>query len=247
MTKAWLGALTVIVSFSLAASAAGTEKFVVVESSAAEVKVGAEFVAGAVITLGDLARVVLVGSSGQIVTLSGPFRGLPKPDSSGTPQNRVFDAIASLVAKSGTTVGASRAAGPNWRADAAKTPDDVFAIDAIEGGDTCLYDLSRARLTRDSSARLGDATIRAMEGLATATVAWKPGVAYMPWPKQMPLTDEGSYLIEQAGQDAAVVATVHLLHAGPAMTGIQRVAQIAESGCDAQARLLLAILAKTSN
>jgi hypothetical protein len=30
------------------------------------------------------------------------------------------------------------------------------------------------------------------------------------------------------------------------MTGIQRVAQIKERGCDAQARLLLAIIARTS-
>jgi hypothetical protein len=239
-----LGVATVVLG--LAAVAARAETFVVVESSAADVKVGAELADGAAITVPEQARVVLVSSSGQIVALSGPFQGVPKPDSSGKPQNRVFDAIASLVAKSGTTVGVSRATAPGWRADAAKVPDDVFAIDASDGGDTCLYDLSNARVTRDPSAGPGDTTITAMESAATATVAWTHGTTYAPWPKEVPLADEGSYVIEHAGRDAAAVATVHLLHADPTMTGLQRVAQIKESGCDAQARLLLAIIARTS-
>src|SRR5690349_2235088 len=230
----------------LAAGTAGAETFVVVESSATDVKVGAELADGASITVPDGERVVLVGSSGQVVALAGPFQGMPKSSGSGTPQNRVLDAVASLVATSGTTVGVSRATGSGWRAGATKTADDVFAIDAGDGGDTCLYDLSTARVTRDPSAGRGDTTITAMEGSAKAVVAWTGPAAYAPWPKEVPLADQASYLIEQAGRDAAAVATVHLLREEPAMTGIQRVVQLKESGCDAQARLLLAIVARES-
>jgi len=244
ISKAWLGALALIIC--LAAMAADAETFVVVESSASDVKVGTEFGDGAEITVADQARVVLVGSSGQMVTLTGPFQGVPKGPSSATPQNRVYTAIASLVARSGTTVGVSRAAAPRWRADVARTPDDVFAIDASEGGDTCLYDPSKAQVTRDPSAGSGDTTITAMEGSATATVAWTAGFAYAPWPQGIPLTDEASYVIEQTGQSAAAIATIHLLKVDPTMTSVQRVAQIAERGCEAQARLLLAIIAKAS-
>jgi hypothetical protein len=230
----------------LVAAAAGAETFVVVESSAADVKVGAEIADGASITVPDGARVVLVGSSGQVVAFAGPFQGLPKSSGSGAPQNRVLDAVASLVATSGTTVGVSRAAGSTWRSGATKTADDVFAVDAGEGGDTCLYDSSTARVIRDPSAGSGEATITAMEGSAKAAVAWSGSMAYAPWPKEIPLADQASYLIEQAGRDAAAVATLHLLQDDPAMTGIQRVVQLKESGCDAQARLLLAIVARDS-
>ena len=242
MTMAvWLSILTLMIS---AAFAADAEQFVVVESSAADVPIGKELSPGAPISVPDSARVVLVGSSGQVVTLTGPFQGVPKADAPGEPQSRVFEAIASLAARSGTTMGVSRAAGPNWRAAAARKPDDVFAVDATEGGDTCLYDLSKARLTRDPSAPPGETKIQAMESQAAATIAWKQGAAYMPWPRQVPLADGGSYLIEQAGQESAAVATVHLLRSDPAMTGVQRAALLAEKGCDAQARLLLAIIAR---
>jgi len=230
----------------LVAGAAGAETFVVVESSATDVTVGAELADGASITVPDGARVVLVGASGQVVALAGPFQGPPKSSGSGTPQNRVLDAVASLVATSGTTVGVSRAAGSSWRASATRTADDVFAIDAGDGGDTCLYDLSAARVARDPSAGSGDTTITAMEGSAKAVVDWTAPAAYAPWPREVPLADQASYLIEQAGRDAAAVATIHLLHEDPAMTGIQRVVQLKESGCDAQARLLLAIIARDS-
>jgi len=230
----------------LAAGTAGAETFVVVESSATDVKVGAEVADGASITVPAGARVVLVGASGQVVALAGPFQGMPKAGGSGTPQNRVLDAVASLVATSGTTVGVSRATGSAWRADAVRTADDVFAIDAGDGGETCLYELSTARVTRDPSVGPGDTTITAMEGSAKAVVAWSGPAAYAPWPKEVPLADQASYLIEQAGRDAAAVATIHLLHEEPAMTGIQRVVQLKESGCDAQARLLLAIVARDS-
>lgn len=242
--KAWLSAVTLILG--LAAAAANAETFVVVESSAPDVKVGTELGDGAAITVADQGRVVLVGSSGQMVTLTGPFQGVPKAEASGATQSRVFTTIASLVAKSGTTVGVSRAAAPQWRADAVKTAEDVFAIDAGEGGDTCLYDLSKARVTRNPSGGSGDTTIMAMEGSATATVAWAPGAAYAPWPRGVPLADDASYVMEQAGQSVAAIATIHLLEAAPTMTGVERVAQIAERGCDAQARLLLAIVAKAS-
>ena len=239
-----LAALTI--ACCLVAAAAGAETLVVVESSATDVKVGAELADGATITVPDGARVVLVGASGQVVTLTGPFQGAPKTSGSGEQQSRVLDAVASLVVTSGTTVGVSRATGSGWRTGAAKTADDVFAIDASEGGDTCLYDASTARMIRDPSAGPGDVTITAMEGSAKAVFTWNRDMAYAPWPKDVPLADEASYLIEQAGRDAAAVAAVHLLHDDPAMTGIQRVVQLKESGCDAQARLLLAIIARNA-
>src|SRR5438477_580904 len=118
----------------LVAAAAGAETLVVVESSATDVKVGAELADGATITVPEGARVVLVGASGQVVTLTGPFQGAPKTSGSGEQQSRVLAAVASLVATSGTTVGVSRATGSGWRTGAAKPAADVLAIGASRAG-----------------------------------------------------------------------------------------------------------------
>jgi hypothetical protein len=48
-----------------------------------------------------------------------------------------------------------RAADVQWRADTIKAPHDVFAIDATDGGDSCLDDLGTAMLTRNPSAPAG--------------------------------------------------------------------------------------------
>jgi len=120
-----LAALTM--ACCLVAAAAGAETLVVVESSATDVKVGAELADGATITVPDGARVVLVGASGQVVTLTGPFQGAPKTSGSGEPQSRVLDAVASLVATSGTTVGVSRAVRTR-RSDGGTSPSAANTI-----------------------------------------------------------------------------------------------------------------------
>jgi hypothetical protein len=223
------------------------EDLVVVESSAPAIAAGATIASGSAIAIPDKARVVLLAATGQIVTLTGPFQGVPAA-ASGAADSRLLTAVASLVhsnQQESGSVGAVRAADVQWRADTVKVPHDVFAIDVSNGGDSCLDDLGKAVLTRNPSDPAGTVTIHAMDGDATATVAWPAATARMPWPAALKLADGASYVIEPPGQGSAAIATVHLLPGAPT-SDIQKVTQLVEIGCTDQAKLLLGALVKAS-
>ena len=243
-----LGALT----FGLLASgimAAQAEDFVVVESSVPALAAGASVASGSALTIPDKGRVVLLAASGQIVTLTGPFQGVPAAAAGGAGDSRLLTAVASLVhanQQESGSVGAVRAADVPWRADTIKAPHDVLAIDATDGGDACLDDLGNAILTRKPSAAAGSVTIHAMDGDATATVAWPAAAVRVPWPAALKLVDGASYVMEGAGQESAAIATIHLLPPGAPKSDIQRVTQLAEIGCTDQAKLLLGAIVKAA-
>jgi hypothetical protein len=248
MTQRWqLGAL----SFGLMMLASATvraEDFVVVESSAPTLAAGAQVASGASVTVPDKARVVLLAASGQIVTLTGPYQGVPAAGGGGG-DSRLLTAVASLVhsnQQESGSVGAVRAADVQWRADTIKAPHDVFAINASDGGDSCLDDLGTAMLTRNPSAPAGIVTIHAMDGDAKATVTWPAATARVPWPAALKLADGASYVIEPPDQASAAVATIHLLPPGAPKGDIERVTQLVEIGCTDQAKLLLGVLVKAA-
>ena len=236
-------------TLTVTAFAARAEDLVVIDSTAAEVKVGAVVASGASITVPDKARVVLAAESGQIITLTGPFQGVPPSKAADGASGRVLTAISSLVKQSEnetSSVGAVRAADVKWRAEAAKSLQDVLAIDVADGGDVCLYDANAAALTRNPASPPGTVTIHAMDGDAMAKFDWPKGALLQPWPKQLPLGDGKAYVIEVSGQSEAAMTTVHILPPDKASSDLQRAAQLADSGCDGQAKLLLKVMAKSA-
>jgi hypothetical protein len=52
--------------------------------------------------------------------------------------------------------------------------------------------------------------------------------------------------MELEGQTELIKTTIHLLRESPAASSVERVAQMADSGCKDQARLLLILVARTS-
>ena len=235
--------VTLLLAGGLAARA---EDYVVVESSAADIKTGATIAAGTNLTIPDKARVVLMSSSGQTVALNGPFKG-PPPAANGSGDSSAFKAVVAMLGSGDErqVPGAVRAADVAWRNDSTKSLKDVVAINATDGGDVCLYDPAAAQVTHNP-AKAGAMVIHATDGDTTATVTWPAQTSVLPWPKQLKLEDGSTFLIEQPDQSEAALATVHLLPADKAKTDVERVAQMAEAGCKDQARLLLAVMAKTA-
>ena len=226
--------------------AARAEDYVVVESSAADIKTGTTIGAGATLTIPDKARVVLMSGSGKTVALTGPFKGAPPADA-GAGNSAALKAVVAMLGSDDQrqVPGAVRAADVAWRADITKSLTDVVAIDATDGGDVCLYDAATAQVTHNP-AKAGAMIIHSTDGDAAATVTWPAQTAVLPWPKALKLTDGSTFLIEQPDQSDAAMATIHLLPADKAKTDIERVAQMAEAGCKDQAHLLLAVIAKTA-
>jgi hypothetical protein len=243
-----MSAIAVALIVGLSAFAARADDYVVVESSAPGIKVGTEMSASAGLTVPDKARVVLLRADGQMVTVNGPFKGVTVSTPSGASDSRLYVAITTLV-RSGqqednVRVAAVRATDTGWRSTQAKTERDILAIDTIEGGDTCLSDPATAELVRSPSAR-GNVTILAMRSTGSVTVTWPADNHRMPWPKEVPLADGGSYVIEQEGRASAAITTVHVLPKEPGRSDLQRIAQLAEKGCTSQARLWLRMITES--
>jgi hypothetical protein len=228
--------------------AASADEFFVVDSSAPGVPAGATLVSGTPISVPAKGRVVLLTSSGQMVTVNGPFSGMPSvgPADKTSQPTDAYEAVKVLFAGAGNRkeAGVVRAAEIDWRRDHATTIADVLAVDATDGGDACLYDPSHAAVLHNPS-NIGTMTIHAMDNNASATIEWGKGVATAPWPSSLPIADGAAYLFEESNQNAAALVTVHLLKPPPAPApAVDRVAQLAQAGCRDQAKLMLALYAK---
>ena len=244
MQRSFIFAMAAIAG--LVASAARAEDYVVVESTAPAIKVGTEISAQAGLNVPDRARVVLLRADGQMVTVDGPFQGVPKSTPAGAADSRLFVAITTLV-RSGQQqdniqVAAVRATDAGWRATHAESERDILAIDTMEGGDTCLYDPAAAELIR-SPANQSQTSVLALTSAGSVAVAWPLGASRVPWPKEVALEDGANYVIEQEGHAGASMTTVHVLRREPGQSELQRVAQLAEHGCTSQARLWLRMIA----
>ena len=239
-------ALAVALITGLLASAAwAAEDYVVVESTASGVKVGTEVSARTGLVIPANARVVLLRADGQMVSINGPFQGVPMATPAGAADNRLFVAITTLV-RSGAQednvrVAAVRAADPGWRAAHARTERDIMAIDVTEGGDSCIYDGGTAELIRNPSSQ-GRVAVLALTSAGSVPVSWPAGSVRAPWPKEVPLQDGGSYVIEEEGHSGAAITTLHMLRKDPAHSDLQRIAELADHGCTTQARLWLRMI-----
>ena len=233
---------------SLAAPAVADD-YVVIDSSVPAIAVGATLSSDAKLDIDDKGRVVLITSTGRVVTLTGPFHGSP-PAGSGPPSSGQGDFLKVLPALFNQNaqrmpLGAVRAVASPWRSDAIKTPADAMAVDASDGGDVCLYDPGHAEIMHDPN-NPGVMTVQSMGSGAQATLTWEKDALRQPWPSAVPLTDGDIVSFEQKGAEQAALATIHLLPPEPAASDVERAMQITQAGCDDQARALLAAIARSA-
>src|SRR5271156_6541226 len=97
MMRRWTLGVLMLGLTAAGIATAQAEDFVVVESSAPALAAGAAIASGSAVTVPDKARVVLLAASGQIVTLTGPFQGVPAAAAGGAGDSRLLTAVASLV------------------------------------------------------------------------------------------------------------------------------------------------------
>ena len=241
-----IAAALAVVSLTAPATA---DDYVVIDSSVPAIAVGATLSSDAKLDIDGNGRVVLIASSGRVITLIAPFHGSP-PAGSGPPSSRQGDFLKVLPAlfnqnPQGMPLGAVRAVEPQWRNDAVKTPADAMAVDASDGGDVCLYDLDHAEIMHDPDSP-GVMTVQSMSSGAQATLTWGTDALRQPWPSALPLKDGDIISFEQKGAEQAALATIHLLPPEPAASDVERAVQIAQAGCEGQARTLLGAIARSA-
>jgi hypothetical protein len=224
-------------------------ELLVIESNEPAVAVGTLLPGGATVKVADKRRVVLVDPAGKTVTLNGPFDGAP-PQVEAKGDGRLLTALASLVRRKGEetgSVGAVRAIDAGWRSEWAKDLKDVLTIDPTSGGNACVYDAGKAELVRNPLNPVAPALVLDSETGETAPLEWKQGLDRLSWPSAVPVADGRSYVFEQPGKPTATILTLRVLRARGGASDIERVAQLAEAGCDEQARLLLRVIGKSAS
>ncbi len=224
---------------------AWAQDYVVINSSVPAVAKGTTLAKDGKLDVPAEGRVVLITAAGQVITVKGPFSGPPPAAAGpGVPGNDAAKALSSLFNKQQTEVGVARAIESHWRDDAVTTPADVFAIDASDGGDTCLPDASHAMVMHDPAAD-GAMTVKSLTGAGEAKLTWAKGAVRQAWPASFPLADGDMVSFELSGQDVAAIATIHIVPAQGGAGDVARAIQLAQTGCEDQARLLLGVIAKS--
>ena len=240
--------LAAVLVLCLSAVAASAEDLVVIESSVPALAAGATVSADASVEVPAGGRVVLASPSGQVVTLTGPFKGVP-PAAGGTgaPQGNMVKTLSTLFghADQRTALGVVRATDANWRQDSTKTVADVLAIDSTDGGDACIFDPAHAAILHNPSHH-GEMSIEPMNGGDKVKIVWPKDTLQLPWPPTLPIADGDGFVFEQFGENAAAIVTVHVLKAKDSASDLDRAAQMADAGCRDQARLLVALVARSA-
>lgn len=240
--------LAAVLVLCLSALAARAGDLVVIESSLPALPAGATVSSDASVEVPAGGRVVLAAPTGQVVTLTGPFKGAPP--AAGGPAGASGDMVKTLSTLFGhadqrTALGAVRATDASWRQDSTKTVADVLAIDSTDGGDACIYDPARATVLHNPS-RSGEMSIEPMNGGDKVKLLWPKDTLQLPWPASLPIADGDGFVFEQFGDNAAAIVTVHVLKAADAASDLDRAAQMADAGCRDQARLLVALVARSA-
>lgn len=248
-------ALAIFLGFAVVP--AWADDFAVIDSSVPALPAGATVSSGTTLDVPAKDHVVLVASSGAVVTIKGPYHGLPKGPGAARPGatgSDVVTILAALVANNGErqTAGVARGvvrpgagADTHWRRTAATTPAAILTIDASDGGDACIENADGAALVHNP-ALSGEMSIQAMDGSGAAKVVWPANTLSAPWPKTLSIIDGNNYLFQQAGENAVAVATIHVLPRVAGAGPVARALAVAKAGCRVQARLLVALIAKAA-
>jgi hypothetical protein len=233
---------------AVAAAPALAVDYVVVESNAPGLDAGTPVASDKPLDIADKARVVLMSATGQMVTITGPFKGPPPAakGSAGSAQDDALKIVSSLVAgHQENQLGAVRDV--VWRAGAIKTAADALAVDASSGHepDMCVFDAAHAEVVHDPKAA-GAMTVQSMGTGAEAKLQWQKDTLRQPWPAALPVTDGDILTFTPEGGEQVVTVTIHVLPAAGAANDVQRALQMARAGCEDQAKSLLVVTARAA-
>lgn len=218
-----LRSVLVIALLAGAAAPSLAGQLVVVEARGADLKPGQSLDGGAVLTLAAGAKVVLVSAEGTTLSLKGPFASAPEGDGGGK-GNRVAESLKGLVAQrtaDTSSLGAARGVA------GLKALPNPWLWDATLVGDVCGLPGEAPVLWRPSAEAEQELVLTPVDRSWAARARWPAGSPTLALPRNTPIVDGVSYMVELDGKKAAL--TVHLAPAGlttepmvAAWLGVQR-------------------------
>ena len=233
------GYLALILALFLGSAAAAAEDLIVVRSTTGSLVVGQLVPSGSPITVPADAQVALIGASGRVVKLSGPFSGVPA--SGGRIESTRTDVLQTMrtLLTNDKLVELRGVASPTPTRSSRRERDDLLAADLDEGGTQCVSDGSDAALIGGDAAA-GTVNFHDANGTSRARIEWQAGTRRVPWPTNLPRIAGKSYSLTLPRAPAASLQVVHI---DGAMKDIDTFMLLAEKNCNAQARFLLGLMA----
>ncbi len=186
----------------------------------------------------------IVGDDGKVIKLEGPFSGVigTAGDAGSSGGVVVVEAISKLFSGETPETGAlgtfrgSRGAG-----QAGTKAPDVWAIDVSQSETQCVPGGMVPTLWRSQASRELTIAVEYLTSKTGALVQFPAGVDVVAWPAQVPLEDGGRYSIRDSNDTWRSGLTLRVIPVEQSST-IGRAAWMAENGCAAQARTLMANL-----
>ncbi len=213
----------------LAPAPASADMLVVVDARGGALQPGQTIDAQTPIVLQAGQRVTLIAANGATIKLSGPFEGVPDPQSQRA--GGVVESLRKLASQptQGTsTLGTVRAA-------TGELPTQPWLIDVRSGGDRCVQQDAPVVFWRPAPKTDQTIEISPSDRAWQAQAPWPAGLDQLAMPPNFPAADAQTYIIAGPGTSAAI--TLHLIP--PALDAdAMRAAWMVEMGCAGQAWLL---------
>lgn len=220
------------------------KQLVVIDSSSPQYTAGQVIDGNQKLSLASGSRITVVGDDGKVIKLEGPFAGVvgTASDAGGAGGVVVVEAISKLFSgetpESGALGTFRGVRGPSPMGT--KAPD-VWAIDVSQSETQCVPGGMVPTLWRSQASRELTIAVEYLGSKTGALVQFPAGVEVVAWPAQVPLQDGGRYSIRDANDTWRSGLTLRVIPVDQTST-IARAAWMAENGCAAQARTLIANL-----
>ncbi len=212
-------------------------QLVVVESTAPALEPG-EMIDGAKsLSIDAGASVTLISEDGKLMTLNGPYAGVPAAGGGGGGGGGGLLASLSKLVEGeggGGSLGVMRAV------KAGEAPDP-WVIDVLRSGSHCVRADKTPVLWQPSASKGTTLSVKPLPKGKRIKVDWPAGMDGIDWPGNLALADGGRYMVKMTGRMTATKLVVHLVPAD-LPSDVHRVAWMADKGCTGQAKALLASL-----
>lgn len=219
-------------------------QLVVIDSSSPQYKAGQVIEGSQRLQLSSGSRLTIVGDDGKVIKLEGPFTGVVGTggDAGGTGGVVVVEAISKLFSGETPETGAlGTFRGARGAGQAGTKAPDVWAIDVSQSETQCVPGGMVPTLWRSQASRELTVAVEYLTSKTGALVQFPAGVDVVAWPAQVPLEDGGRYSIRDSNDTWRSGLTLRVIPVEQTST-IGRAAWMAENGCAAQARTLMANL-----
>ena len=211
---------------------AGAEQLVVVEARGLSLQPGQTIDGGKPFSLAEGQRIVLVSSTGRIITLRGPA----EQAALGNDTSNKADVAGALNALITQNMQRTQKAGVVRGGGAQLVPPEPWLIDASRAGTRCLPLGAPITLWRPEATTAETITVSPMDRSWRTRVEWSAGTDRITLPGMVPVPTRATFVVKSGGKDIGLT-----LVGIPAAvdTDAMRAAWMSESGCDGQAMALV--------